>query len=324
MPDISLVEHNLYIAGRRALSVEKDIWESGIRAILRLEYTPGVQWSNQFKVLHIPLEDNDRPGPEFITQGTAFIHAQRRQGHAVLIQDRDGKNLSVMMVLAYLIEYEGLNLPDAFFRVLLRLHGSFPSREAIYGLVQHYHLPYDHDAVSESLFFERLIREAQSQISPIYNGVYLSGITVIRRQESIRKMGIQAVLRLDRINRFAAQWSDAFTVLDLPIPDAQRLSSGTLTTGASFIHLQVKGGKRVLVHCQMGVSRGSTMILAYLVGYCKMNLPEALRLVRSKRPITQPHPLLLESLVTEFGLPYTIEEVNRPYFVDDLLAGTLA
>jgi protein-tyrosine phosphatase len=54
---------------------------------------------------------------------------------------------------------------------------------------------------------------------------------------------------------------------------------------------------RALVHCQRGVSRSSTIILAYLMHYNKWTLLQAFEYLLTKRPQTSPNHVLLLQLV---------------------------
>lgn len=52
-----------------------------------------------------------------------------------------------------------------------------------------------------------------------------------------------------------------------------------------FIRIALQSGKKVLVHCKMGISRSATLVVAYLMEAERMNCMEALKVVRSKRVI---------------------------------------
>jgi hypothetical protein len=51
-----------------------------------------------------------------------------------------------------------------------------------------------------------------------------------------------------------------------------------------------KASSSVLVHCQMGISRSSTVVIAFLIRYCGMKASEALEHVQSRRPRARPNP----------------------------------
>jgi len=50
-----------------------------------------------------------------------------------------------------------------------------------------------------------------------------------------------------------------------------------------------KGGFNVLVHCHAGISRSSTMVIAYFIRYKKWSSAEALDFVRSRRERAKPN-----------------------------------
>lgn len=52
----------------------------------------------------------------------------------------------------------------------------------------------------------------------------------------------------------------------------------------------------VLVHCQMGISRSSSLVIAFLMKEFGMSLKEARKLVQSKRQIIQPNPSFVKDL----------------------------
>lgn len=58
---------------------------------------------------------------------------------------------------------------------------------------------------------------------------------------------------------------------------------------SSFIASALEEGGRVLVHCIRGVSRSATIVCAYLMTAYKISHIEAVRRVRSKRPIARPN-----------------------------------
>ncbi|XP_048092366.1 dual specificity protein phosphatase 18 [Alosa alosa] len=58
---------------------------------------------------------------------------------------------------------------------------------------------------------------------------------------------------------------------------------------ADKIHLVEEQSGRTLVHCNAGVSRSSTLCLAYLMKYRDMSLVEAHRWVKARRPLIRPN-----------------------------------
>lgn len=48
-------------------------------------------------------------------------------------------------------------------------------------------------------------------------------------------------------------------------------------------------GRGVLVHCQAGVSRSATIVIAYLMKHTLMTMTDAYKYVRSRRPVVSPN-----------------------------------
>ena len=62
-----------------------------------------------------------------------------------------------------------------------------------------------------------------------------------------------------------------------------------LNPAGNFMHKHISNGGTCLVHCQMGVSRSSSVVIAYLMRYQNMNLHDAYTLTKMKRPIVDPN-----------------------------------
>lgn len=73
--------------------------------------------------------------------------------------------------------------------------------------------------------------------------------------------------------------------LDLPEQDF----SSVLEESIEFIRSCTKSGRPVLVHCNAGVSRSSSVVIGYLIKECHMTFEEAFRAVKFKRPSIQPN-----------------------------------
>ncbi|KAJ1032515.1 hypothetical protein NDA16_000538 [Ustilago loliicola] len=73
---------------------------------------------------------------------------------------------------------------------------------------------------------------------------------------------------------------------------------GTMREAVQFIEAARLSGGRVLVHCRVGVSRSTTIVLAYVMAHLDLGLVESYLLVRSRRLniVIQPHLLFLWEL----------------------------
>ena len=69
------------------------------------------------------------------------------------------------------------------------------------------------------------------------------------------------------------------------------------TEVADFIERAIESGGRVLVHCFRGFSRSATMVVAYLMIKKSMMLPEALKIVKKRRPSVKPNSGFISQLM---------------------------
>lgn len=65
---------------------------------------------------------------------------------------------------------------------------------------------------------------------------------------------------------------------------------------SKLIEDNLNENKRVLVHCTAGISRSTTIVLAFLIGRRNFTLENALILVHEKRPCIQPNEFFMEKL----------------------------
>jgi protein-tyrosine phosphatase len=85
-----------------------------------------------------------------------------------------------------------------------------------------------------------------------------------------------------------------------PVPDGVTLPSEKIHTGILAIARSVRAGKKCLVHCHAGQSRGPTFVAGYLcyVGY---DLMEALDWVKHCRPVVDPYMATFNSIARMYG-----------------------
>lgn len=67
-----------------------------------------------------------------------------------------------------------------------------------------------------------------------------------------------------------------------------------------FIHRCLKSNGKIIVHCQMGVSRSPTAVIAYLIKYQGFSWEDALKLVKEKRRYARPNEGFVDQL-KKFG-----------------------
>ncbi|KNC55518.1 dual specificity protein phosphatase [Thecamonas trahens ATCC 50062] len=141
-----------------------------------------------------------------------------------------------------------------------------------------------------------------SHVAP---GLFLSSQYVASRVEILEACGIKFVLNVAReCKPVAALAAVGITVLHLPLDDevGQDLDAGGALDAACEFLARASPDQPALVHCAQGISRSSSVLIAFLVrskmesGYAK-----ALARVRAARPIARPNPGFARQLVELLG-----------------------
>lgn len=78
-------------------------------------------------------------------------------------------------------------------------------------------------------------------------------------------------------------------VLDVPWNPLSDKDGFNLEGASSHIERALRAGRNVLVHCQQGVSRSASIVIAYLIRYHNMSYESASSLVRHKRACVKPN-----------------------------------
>jgi len=98
-----------------------------------------------------------------------------------------------------------------------------------------------------------------------------------------------------------------FQLKHVPVDDYGRtnLSKDIFPKCFKFLEKVKENNGRVLIHCQSGVNRSASIVLAYLMTYRRMTFKEAFLFLRERRPIVSPHESYMKQLseyeMTLFG-----------------------
>lgn len=88
--------------------------------------------------------------------------------------------------------------------------------------------------------------------------------------------------------------------VQLEVDDRKPLPAWTIARAVEIIASEIDAGRRVLVHCHMGISRSPAIVLCYLHERCGLSMPKALAVLRRARPCAAPHPVLLASIAEHY------------------------
>ena len=89
-------------------------------------------------------------------------------------------------------------------------------------------------------------------------------------------------------------------VRQLNIHDGNEVTPENIRFAIDCIEEAVHNGGRILVHCHAGISRSTSMVLAFFM-HNGFSWDEALEIVRRARPQAWPHPAIERSIKKFFG-----------------------
>ncbi len=115
--------------------------------------------------------------------------------------------------------------------------------------------------------------------------------------DALRCAGVDALVSLAPVSRPAGVKRQ----LSLELADRVALPASAVREVVDFVRARLTAGERVLMHCEMGISRSPALALCVLHELSGAGIDEALRRVRAARPLADPHPALLDSIRELYG-----------------------
>jgi len=83
--------------------------------------------------------------------------------------------------------------------------------------------------------------------------------------------------------------------------DGEPIPHEKIKESVEFINEHMRKKHKILVHCAAGASRSIAILMCYMYE-CGWDLDEALAFIRSKRPIANPNPVILNSIMEYYGI----------------------
>jgi len=142
-------------------------------------------------------------------------------------------------------------------------------------------------------------RHEWSSVNKVYDGIWIGNAESATDPQFLGDNNIQATLNMAiEITYYSAK---NINLTKLGIHDGELAPDGVYEKAALAIHDARSRGENILVHCAAGISRSVTAVIAYLMLYEKIGYWNALDLIRQGRRQACPHPLLVRSLIRDFG-----------------------
>ncbi|XP_041829242.1 dual specificity protein phosphatase 13-like [Melanotaenia boesemani] len=130
-----------------------------------------------------------------------------------------------------------------------------------------------------------------NQIDEVWPNIFIGNVAVAQNKAALLKLGITHVLNAAHSKQGSignqSFYGNDFVYCGIPADDSTHFDLDVyFQPAADFIHKALKSpGGKVLVHCIMGMSRSSTLVLAYLMIYHHLPLKKALQKLIQKRAI---------------------------------------
>ncbi|CAG9333273.1 unnamed protein product [Blepharisma stoltei] len=131
--------------------------------------------------------------------------------------------------------------------------------------------------------------KTNQDIDEIEPNLYLGSIFAAEDQTILREFGITHIVQVLESNDICPQFSN-IVYHHSPIMD--RVDGNLiriLPSALKFIHTNLVAGGKVFVHCAAGISRSSSIIVAYLMAKHKLPFEDAYNWVKSKRSMARPN-----------------------------------
>ena len=130
-------------------------------------------------------------------------------------------------------------------------------------------------------------------MSQIFDWLYLGDMQNATNNEWLKANNIQAI-----INATPDLYECDISRLNVPVKDHPLADIGKyLPLCHTFLCLNRDLNKKVLVHCRMGISRSTTIIIYYLMKEFKIQCIDALNMIRKIRPIVDPNSGFIQLLL---------------------------
>jgi len=143
---------------------------------------------------------------------------------------------------------------------------------------------------------EELESHKTSHSSEILDWLYLGGL---RNANNLKELTTRTNISyiLNAACEVQNYFPDQFQYLKLDMEDTLDFDIHTYFDRASdFLELVRVNGGRAFVHCQQGISRSASLVIAYLISKQNMTLKDAYELVKAKRSLIRPNNNFLKQL----------------------------
>ncbi|XP_036309506.1 dual specificity protein phosphatase 10 [Pipistrellus kuhlii] len=129
-----------------------------------------------------------------------------------------------------------------------------------------------------------------AELTPILPFLFLGNEQDAQDLDAMQRLNIGYVINVTTHLPLYHYEKGLFSYKRLPATDSNKQNLRQYFEEAfEFIEEAHQCGKGLLIHCQAGVSRSATIVIAYLMKHTRMTMTDAYKFVKGKRPIISPN-----------------------------------
>ncbi|XP_072846678.1 dual specificity protein phosphatase 10 isoform X2 [Pogona vitticeps] len=129
-----------------------------------------------------------------------------------------------------------------------------------------------------------------AELTPILPFLFLGNEHDAQDLEKMQRLNIGYIINVTTHLPLYHYEKGLFNYKRLPATDSNKQNLRQYFEEAfEFIEEAHQCGKGLLIHCQAGVSRSATIVIAYLMKHTRMTMTDAYKFVKGKRPIISPN-----------------------------------
>ncbi|XP_026545374.1 dual specificity protein phosphatase 15 [Notechis scutatus] len=145
-------------------------------------------------------------------------------------------------------------------------------------------------------------------MNKILPGLFLGNIVDAKDLDQLSKNDVTHIVS---IHESLQPFIPGITYLRIVLPDTPEANiKKHFKKCINFIHSCRLQGGTCLVHCLAGISRSTTIVLAYLMAVTQLSWLEALEAVKAVRPVANPN-LGFRRQLEEFGHSRSVQKIRR-------------
>ena len=142
----------------------------------------------------------------------------------------------------------------------------------------------------------RIGRALNTKMHKVNDLLYIGNRAASEDLRLLKSEGISRILQLLDFY-IPKEYEDSIEVHYIRMEDSENENlERILPEALRYIHIAISQGKKILVHCNAGVSRSGSVVIAYIMATEKMDFRTALSFVEDKRACVSPNPGFIEQL----------------------------